>query len=261
MRTAEPFKASPSDSAAETTRKAQAEATRRYPGLGVKDSPENKSFVEAYQELKYAGGGSFFEDPEWPLRLAEMLAAREGWGSNHKPAKPAEDRPPAATDAPSARRPNPTRRAAGDAGDAGAAGGSSSGHGAGHRAAAKVGTAFSIYKVTYRWRTTPVFWPASPRRARAFRLAGALESRTWKRSCQEPNRRPGAPLGQTWDLPAPHAGVASGGPLTKAAAIRRKRTRQDASPSGLEARAPSDMAARWLRSQLSYLNIRDFVPW
>lgn len=78
---------------AQTTQKAQAEAMRRYPALAIKDSPENKSFMDAYQELKYAGGASFFEDPEWPLHLADMLASREGWNGVVKKGPVADDEP------------------------------------------------------------------------------------------------------------------------------------------------------------------------
>ena len=66
--------------AEKATLRSHQEAMKKYPALAQKGSPENQSFVEAYRELKYAGGASFFEDPEWPMRLADQLAAREGWG-------------------------------------------------------------------------------------------------------------------------------------------------------------------------------------
>jgi hypothetical protein len=74
----------------------QKEATRRYPALAVKGSPENESCVAAVQELKFTGGGSFFEDPDWPMRLAEMLATREGWTDsegNRRMPKPTAEEP------------------------------------------------------------------------------------------------------------------------------------------------------------------------
>jgi hypothetical protein len=61
-----------------TSRKAQREAVRRYPALGVKDSPENKLFVETYRDLK-ANKSELLDDPEWPLVVADLLAKREGW--------------------------------------------------------------------------------------------------------------------------------------------------------------------------------------
>jgi hypothetical protein len=63
---------------AETTRNAQREAVRRYPALALKDSAENKLFVETYRDLK-SHNSELLEDPEWPLVLADLLAKREGW--------------------------------------------------------------------------------------------------------------------------------------------------------------------------------------
>ena len=63
---------------AETTREAQREAVRRYPALALKDSAENKLFVETYRDLKNHNS-ELLEDPEWPLLLADLLAKREGW--------------------------------------------------------------------------------------------------------------------------------------------------------------------------------------
>ncbi len=57
---------------------AQAEAMRRYPALGIRDSRENKTFVAAYQSLRRANP-TYFDDPEWPLTLAQALAERDGW--------------------------------------------------------------------------------------------------------------------------------------------------------------------------------------
>jgi hypothetical protein len=64
---------------AEVTKIAQQEAIRRYPALAIKDSLENEAFVSTFSQLKAAGSGEFFENPEWPLELAELLAKREGW--------------------------------------------------------------------------------------------------------------------------------------------------------------------------------------
>lgn len=70
------------------TEEAQREAIRRYPAIGVKNSPENLLFVDSYQELKHSGAEDFLANPEWPLALAEMLAKREGW--NKPTAAPAQ---------------------------------------------------------------------------------------------------------------------------------------------------------------------------
>ncbi len=111
----EPLAPTPADAAGEAaklTQEAQKEAIRRYPALGVKDSPENQSFVESYKDLKHGGGRSFLEDPEWPLRLAEILATREGWmdsdGKRKQPKAtplPDEPEPPAPDPAKPMREP------------------------------------------------------------------------------------------------------------------------------------------------------------
>jgi hypothetical protein len=63
---------------AETTRQATSEAIRRYPALALKDSAENKLFVETYRDLK-SHNSELLDDPQWPLVLADLLAKREGW--------------------------------------------------------------------------------------------------------------------------------------------------------------------------------------
>lgn len=73
-----PASATASTSATKVTRRAQEEAVRLYPALGVKDSPENKLFVEAYLDWKNSKS-ELLDDPEWPLLLANLLAKREGW--------------------------------------------------------------------------------------------------------------------------------------------------------------------------------------
>jgi hypothetical protein len=60
------------------TKRAQAEAVRRFPGLGKSGSTENKTFVDAYNDLKRSKS-DLLDDPEWPVNLAEILARRFGW--------------------------------------------------------------------------------------------------------------------------------------------------------------------------------------
>ncbi len=67
-----------SETPAQVTKRAQLEAIRRYPALGVKDSPENQLFVETYRELRNSDS-ELLKDPEWPMDVAESLAKREGW--------------------------------------------------------------------------------------------------------------------------------------------------------------------------------------
>jgi hypothetical protein len=62
----------------EITHRAQAEAVRRFPPLADKASAENKQYVQTYNELKERHS-ELLEDPEWPIRLAEVLAQRLGW--------------------------------------------------------------------------------------------------------------------------------------------------------------------------------------
>jgi hypothetical protein len=61
------------------TARAQREAIRRYPALGVKGSLENQMFVSTYREIRDAGGDDFFTNPQWPIEIAELLAKRERW--------------------------------------------------------------------------------------------------------------------------------------------------------------------------------------
>jgi hypothetical protein len=67
------------ESPTQINERAQREAIRRYPAIGVKDSPENELFLSTIQEMRNIGADGFFRDPEWPLHLAEQLARREGW--------------------------------------------------------------------------------------------------------------------------------------------------------------------------------------
>lgn len=52
---------------------ARAEAVRRYPQLGVSNSPMNRAFVEKYQKLK-VNNPAALRDPAWPLTLADEVA-------------------------------------------------------------------------------------------------------------------------------------------------------------------------------------------
>ena len=54
------------------------EARRRYPAIGKEGSPENQAYVEYYKDMDRVRP-EFFEKPDWPLRLAEAVARREGW--------------------------------------------------------------------------------------------------------------------------------------------------------------------------------------
>ena len=76
----------------EIERRARAEAIRRFPALGIKNSPENREFVRTYNELKRKQS-AMLEDPEWPIRLAEILAKDSGW-------REAEEREPEAAPEP-----------------------------------------------------------------------------------------------------------------------------------------------------------------
>ena len=61
------------------TRMAQKEMQRRYPALEDPSSKEAGLYRDAYNELGRLRKFDFFKDPSWPLKIAEMLAAREGW--------------------------------------------------------------------------------------------------------------------------------------------------------------------------------------
>ena len=61
------------------TRMAQKEMQRRYPALEDPSSKEATLYREAYNELGRLRKYEFFKDPVWPLKIAEMLAFREGW--------------------------------------------------------------------------------------------------------------------------------------------------------------------------------------
>lgn len=63
---------------AEITQRAQKEAARLYPALGRNGSAENRDFVDTVKELQRRNS-DFFDNPEWPLELAQTLARRNGW--------------------------------------------------------------------------------------------------------------------------------------------------------------------------------------
>lgn len=83
---------------ADITARAKGEAMRRYPGIGVAESPENVLFVKRVQELR-TERPEFFDEPEWPLYLAEALAQEQGWDRAIKP-PPTTDQAPATSDLP-----------------------------------------------------------------------------------------------------------------------------------------------------------------
>ena len=64
--------------AVEIETRARAEALRRFPALASANSPENQEFVKTYRELK-AKKSAMLDDPEWPIRLAEILAQSSNW--------------------------------------------------------------------------------------------------------------------------------------------------------------------------------------
>jgi hypothetical protein len=63
---------------------------RRYPALAAADSPENQIYIETYRELK-GTRPDFFEDPDWPLQLADLIARNEGWQRADQPAPTEEE--------------------------------------------------------------------------------------------------------------------------------------------------------------------------
>lgn len=66
------------DPAADAVNAALKEARRRYPAVGQVGSPENKAYQEAYQDLD-SRKTDFFDSPDWPIRLVELVAKQEGW--------------------------------------------------------------------------------------------------------------------------------------------------------------------------------------
>ena len=70
---------------ADVTARAQEEAMRRYPAIGVKDSDENQLYLTRVADLK-SEMPDLMKDPHWPLLIAEQLAAQEGWKRADQPA-------------------------------------------------------------------------------------------------------------------------------------------------------------------------------
>ncbi len=62
----------------DATARAQAEAVRRYPAIGVKGSPENELFLARFRQFKEERP-EFFEEVEWPIYLADGVAKEQGW--------------------------------------------------------------------------------------------------------------------------------------------------------------------------------------
>jgi len=82
------------------TRMAQKEMQRRYPALEDPSSTEATLYREAYNELGRLRKYEFFKDPVWPLKIAEMLASREGWKrADLAPSTPASSTPAPGTSA------------------------------------------------------------------------------------------------------------------------------------------------------------------
>ncbi len=55
---------------------AQKEAVRIYPELGIKDSSFNRRFVARVVQYRQEHPG-FFNDPNWPIALAELIAGND----------------------------------------------------------------------------------------------------------------------------------------------------------------------------------------
>jgi hypothetical protein len=66
------------DSHTQEVKRAMIEARRRYPGIGAEGSDENRAYLEVYAELEKLRP-DFFSKSDWPIRLVELVAKREGW--------------------------------------------------------------------------------------------------------------------------------------------------------------------------------------
>ena len=66
------------DSHAQEVKRAMIEARKRYPGIGIDGSEENRAYLEVYEELDKLRP-DFFSKGDWPIRLVELVAKREGW--------------------------------------------------------------------------------------------------------------------------------------------------------------------------------------
>ena len=88
----------------EITNLAGAELMRRYPAIGVENSPENKLYVKRVNELRDEMP-ALFKDPHWPLKIGEELAFQEGWKRVGPPSD--ENAPPAPVPAEEMKNPTP----------------------------------------------------------------------------------------------------------------------------------------------------------
>ena len=66
------------DPNAKAVNQAMIEVRRRYPAVGQDGTPENRAYLSAYRELERLRP-DFFENPQWPLKLADLVAKSEGW--------------------------------------------------------------------------------------------------------------------------------------------------------------------------------------
>ena len=64
---------------ARLTQMAKDEAIRRYPELQVVGTHQHTAYLDAYNALVRSRKDEFFKDPQWPLKIAEILASSEGW--------------------------------------------------------------------------------------------------------------------------------------------------------------------------------------
>ena len=76
----------------------QAQAVRKYPGLGIRSSPLNQQFIAAVAERRRTNP-AFFSDSRWPLLLADELA-RQPVASTPPPVATVAPAPPPATSTP-----------------------------------------------------------------------------------------------------------------------------------------------------------------
>jgi hypothetical protein len=53
---------------------AQRAAVARYPSLGIAETPFNRAFLAAYRRIQRTEP-DYFDDPQWPLRLADEVAS------------------------------------------------------------------------------------------------------------------------------------------------------------------------------------------
>ncbi|MEI6871089.1 MAG: hypothetical protein WCL08_02300 [Verrucomicrobiota bacterium] len=68
----------PEDTNTQAINRAMIEARRRYPEIGIPGSPENQAYLDYYKDIERARP-EFFEKTDWPIRLADAVARREGW--------------------------------------------------------------------------------------------------------------------------------------------------------------------------------------